>query len=262
VEKADGNSLEANEIKFCKREGIMEKGNKKTNGSKVQIARRLTQVLFAGLLVAGVYMNLRMVLIVFLPASLFFGNFLCGWICPFGALQELMGNIGSKLFKKRYKMPRAAQKYMQYTRYILFAILSIGVLDFILTPLNGYGTFMGLFSDQGMTVLATASAAIMGIYLLLALFFERPFCNYLCTEAAKYGIVSMTRIFSIKRDESSCVSCKKCDKVCPMNIQVSIHDQVRNGQCINCMKCIDACPVEGTLSYGKVKLPIGKNKKK
>jgi polyferredoxin len=82
------------------------------------------------------------------------------------------------------------------------------------------------------------------------------------TEAAKYGVLSMTRIFSIKRDEDSCISCRKCDKACPMNIQVSKHDQVRNGQCINCMKCIETCPVPGTLNYSKVKLPMGKNRSK
>jgi len=46
-----------------------------------------------------------------------------------------------------------------------------------------------------------------------------------------------------------------------MNIGVSIHEQVRNGQCINCFECINACPVEGTLKYTKVKLPIGKKNK-
>lgn len=201
-------------------------------------------------------------LILFLPATLLFGNFFCGWACPFGTLQELMGTIGKKFFKKRYKMPRSIQKYMQYSRYILFGILIIGVLNVVLMPLNGYLTFMQLFSKDMRTAASVVALSIMIVYLLLALIFERPFCNYLCTEAAKYGVLSMTRIFSIKRNESTCINCKKCDKACPMNIQVSAHNHVRNGQCINCLKCIHDCPVEGTLSYSRVKLPIGKNKKK
>ena len=113
-----------------------------------------------------------------------------------------------------------------------------------------------------MTDAASALAlGIMIFYLILSVFFERAFCNYLCTEAAKYGILSMLRIFSIKRDESSCINCKKCDQACPMNIQVSAHDHVRNGQCINCMKCIHVCPVPGTLRYAKVKSPLRKPKK-
>lgn len=232
-----------------------------TNSKKrfIQPARRITQLLFIGLLIAGIYMDLRMVLMLLLPASLLFGNFFCGWACPYGAVQELMGDLGSKIFKKKFKMPIKIQKYLQYLRYILFAILLIGILDFILTPVNGYGTFMKVVSERMTTVASATALSIMIFYLVLSLFFERAFCNYLCTEAAKYGVLSMIRIFSIKRDEDSCISCRKCDKACPMNIQVSKHDQVRNGQCINCMKCIEACPVEGTLSYSKVKLPLGKS---
>ena len=236
------------------------KDDKRKKDNILQLMRNMSQVLFLGLLVAGFYMNIRMVIMVFLPASLIFGNFFCGWACPYGALQELMGDIGKKIFKKRFKMPRSIQKYMQYSRYVLFVIMMLGIIDFIMTPLNGYGTFLGLFLDEVMTGLSGLALGIMVFYLLISLFFERAFCNYLCTESAKYGILSMTRIFSIKRNENSCINCKKCDKACPMNIEVSAHEHVRNGQCINCLKCIQVCPVEGTLGYGKVKFKIMKNK--
>ena len=90
------------------------KDDKRKKDNSLQLMRNMSQVLFLGLLVAGFYMNIRMVIIVFLPASLIFGNFFCGWACPYGALQELMGDIGKKIFKKRFKMPRSIQKYMQY----------------------------------------------------------------------------------------------------------------------------------------------------
>lgn len=73
-------------------------------------------------------MKLRMVLVILLPVSLFMGNFFCGWICPYGAMQEFFGAIGNKIFKKKYKMPRNIQKYLQFSRYILllFSIIGIG----------------------------------------------------------------------------------------------------------------------------------------
>ena len=60
------------------------------------------------------------------------------------------------------------------------------------------------------------------------------------------------RLFSIKRNESNCVNCKKCDKVCPMNIEVSKQHVVQDGQCISCFNCIESCPQKDTLKIGKV----------
>jgi polyferredoxin len=186
------------------------------------------------------------------------GNFFCGWVCPYGAIQDFFGSSGKKIFKKRLKMPVGIQKYLQYTRYALFAISLTGLASLFFEIINGYGAFQGIWMNG--FVMSTA-IIFMGSLLLIAIVFERPFCNYLCGEAVKYGVLSMTRIFSIKRNEDTCISCRKCDKACPMNIQVSTKEQVRNGQCINCFQCISACPVNSTLSFSRVKLPFKRKNK-
>ncbi len=218
----------------------------------IQLYRKLTQILFLALLIIGLYMNVRIVVVLLLPASFIFGNFFCGWVCPYGTVQDLFGKLGKKIFKKQFKMPIGIQKYLQYARYVLMAISMTGIISIFFQIINGYKTFMGVFTSG---IIASAAAIIMISFVIIALFFERPFCNYFCTEGIKFGVFSFTRIFSIKRNKDTCVGCKKCDKACPMNINVSVKDQVRNGQCINCFECISACPVKDTLTYGPVKFP-------
>ena len=108
---------------------------------------------------------------------------------------------------------------------------------------------------QQNSVPQKSNSLIWGIiifYGILSFFVDRPFCNYLCTEGARYGLLGRLRLFSIKRNESSCINCKKCDRICPMNIEVSKENVVQDSQCISCFNCIESCPQKDTLKIKKV----------
>ena len=218
---------------------------------KIQIYRKFAQIVFFVLLVIGVYMNARIGIMFLLPGAFIFGNFFCGWVCPYGTIQELFSKLGKKLFKKQFKMPIGIQKYLQYSKYVLMIISLTGIISIVFDSINGYKTFMSIFSNG---IALSVASVIMISFIVISMFFERPFCNYFCIEGVKFGVFSLTRIFSIKRNEETCVGCKKCDKVCPMNINISVKEQIRNGQCINCFECMSACPVDNTITYGRVKL--------
>ena len=221
---------------------------------RIQHGRLAVQLLIMGLLIAGLYASVvRPALIVIFVLTFLAGNFFCGWICPFGTAQDLLGRLGALFVKRKLKMPYSIQKYAQYFRYILAAalmLLGVGAAAEIF-PINAYRTFLGTISGNEVQAVALA---VVGIFLLSSLFVERAFCNYFCSEGIRYGLASLTRIFTIKRDAASCVNCKRCDRVCPGNIEVSAGLQVRNALCVNCFQCIGACPTEGTLSYGLVSL--------
>ena len=221
------------------------------NMKKLQWLRMSVQLIFLVILIGGLYKFVKPAFVVILPLAFLAGNFFCGWLCPFGTAQEIFGKLGSFFIKKKFKVSPSLQRYLQFSRYILAAIVFAHIVDsFVdLSSINAYKTFMRAMSGN---LAQTAVTFIMGTFLVVALFFERPFCNYFCPEGIKFGLASLTRFFSIKRNSDTCIHCKCCDKACPMNIEVSKGNHVRNAQCINCFKCIAACPKQDTLTYGRV----------
>ena len=221
------------------------------NMQKLQWLRMSVQLIFLVILIGGLYKFVKPAFVVILPLAFLAGNFFCGWLCPFGTAQEIFGKLGSFFIKKKFKVSPSLQRYLQFSRYILAAIVFAHIVDsFVdLSSINAYKTFMRAMSGN---LAQTAATFIMGTFLVVALFFERPFCNYFCPEGIKFGLASLTRFFSIKRNSDTCIHCKCCDKACPMNIEVSKGNHVRNAQCINCFKCMAACPKQDTLTYGRV----------
>ena len=216
--------------------------------SKLQLLRFVVQLVFIVLLIMGLYMKVRILGFILGIVALVMGNFFCGWMCPFGTAQDFFGRVGSLFVKKKYKMPKSIQKYLVFSRYIIVLIILLQLLpknSFLFSEMNAYRNFFKFVHGD---LLSVASVIVLS-FLLISMFFERPFCNYFCTEGVRYGINSLTRVFTIQRSSSKCVNCKKCDQACPMNIQISTKDHVRSAQCINCLECISSCPVKETLKY-------------
>ena len=200
--------------------------------SKVQILRFVVQLIFMASLVfsLGFIPGTKDVSTWLLPTVLLAGVFFCGWVCPFGAAQDWMSKLGRLLHLPQLRIPQAAQRYLQLTRYALYLALTMGV---------------------------TIATGIIIFFLIISLFSDRPFCNYFCTGGARMGLFSVLRIFSIRRNTEKCKQCGHCSRTCPMNIDVAHTDFVRHPNCIGCLRCVSSCP-KGLLKYG---LMPGKEKK-
>lgn len=226
---------------------------------KIQKYRLGIQILCLFLTVMGFFTNFKATTLVIVGVTLFTGTFYCGWVCPYGFIQEVFSKLGKRLGIKKRKMPKNIQRILVFSRYIVFGVVMLIGTDFIFSvmsfdPRVNFGNLL-----LGNTV-KIGAIIVLSLFLMVSLLFERPFCNYLCYEGAKYGLMSSLRFLTIKRNEATCVDCKKCDKACPMNIEVSKCSNIRSTQCINCFQCISSCPVKDTLNYGKIS--INKNQKK
>ena len=144
-------------------------------------------------------------------------------------------------------MPWKVQKYLQCSRYVFLGLMFVGV-TFSFLNARFY------FQDNLIhNMLSWTSGITLGVFLLVSLFFDRPFCNYFCMKGAADGLMSIVRPISISRNNEICIHCHLCDKVCPMNIPVESTNFVRHPNCINCMQCVSKCP-KNCIKYKLMKL--------
>jgi polyferredoxin len=185
--------------------------------------------------------------------AILFGPVFCGWVCPFGSIQEWMGGIGRKLFKKRrynHFIPYKLDRYLRYLRYavlawVLYMTAVTGKLIFA-----DYDPYFALFNFWTSEV-AVLGLVILGLTLLGSLIVERPWCKYACPYGAVLGLSNLLRLFKIRRTASTCKLDGACDIYCPMNIKVSSMQVVRDPQCISCLECTSEarCPAAGTVEF-------------
>lgn len=206
------------------------------NRQHIQVMRFCVQLIFMSGLVLSFMPRYNPVGKYLFFTILLCGVFFCGWVCPFGALQDWLSKLALMLKLPRYRVPLRWQKYLQLSRYIWYVLGTAGISYAILNARSAFNH--GLFGGT----LTMAAGLVLGAFVVTSLFIDRPFCNYFCTKGAYYGLLSVLRPFGIARDETSCIHCHLCDKKCPMNIRVENTSFVRHPNCINCMTCVSVCP--------------------
>lgn len=194
------------------------------------------------------------------------GRIVCGFLCPFGLLQDLIYKIPvPKAWRKRKLLP--GDRVLKWLKYILLALLCI-LLPLVAVDVVGQGkpwfcayvcpsgTFLGgiplVAANEGLQAalgwLWNWKLALLIAIALLSLFFYRPFCRYLCPLGAIYGCFNPIAFLRYQKDADACIQCGKCKRVCPFDLDPS--QTPNHMECVRCGRCLDACPTDALSMMG------------
>ena len=191
---------------------------------------------------------------VLLLFSLLLGRVICGFLCPFGLLQELLHKIPTK---KLQKSPLT--RMLSRLKYAVLLIFVLGIpawFAFRRLPLPGFCKFIcpaGTLEGAVLLLLHPANGALramtgglfwwkcslMLLILTGSVFLFRCFCRFLCPLGALYGLMARLALLGVKLDESRCIDCGACLRRCPMDIR-----RVGDSECVHCGGCMEVCPVQ------------------
>lgn len=185
-----------------------------------------------------------------------FGRFACGFLCPFGLLQELLHKI--PVPGKCKNLP--GHRHLIKLKYIVLASFVVA-LPLLAVDIAGQGqpwfckwlcpsgTVSGWLQMLIEPELRSQANLLFGwksllcaAILLLSAFVQRPFCKYLCPLGAAYGMVQKYALLRVRCNDGSCMHCGKCQNACPMGVDPSTAPG--SAECIQCRACIDICPTK------------------
>jgi polyferredoxin len=216
----------------------------------------------------------------FFLVSVFLGRSLCGWLCPFGFIQDIIGFLK----KKKLDISLRTHDWMIKIKYLIFfgvIIISVSLaITLIFGSGEGFKEALGIFAYGPLNALSPADTlfalipngiynliqngfgsfisgilairpllwirlVILGAVIIFAAFVTRSWCKYFCPHGAILAFLNKFSFLGLQRDPLRCTKagCNDCVTVCPMNVPILElpWKKFTHPECIYCLKCADAC---------------------
>jgi len=174
------------------------------------------------------------------------GRMSCGWLCPFGWVQDLLYRVPWPRTKLRVNTRRYG-----WVKYVVLVVLFLVIPFVTLEPwfckLCPAGTL-----EAGLPWLAISpplralvgglfwlKLGLLAVFVVAAMALSRPFCRFACPLGAMYGLTNRWSRVRVEADRTGCRSCGKCSETCPMGLEPP--RDANSSDCIRCKECL-SCP--------------------
>ncbi len=186
------------------------------------------------------------------------GRMTCGWLCPFGFLQDMMKRISGR----RVRLPRWLGKLKYVSLAILALLLPLFLGEMWFSKLCPAGGIEGAIpwtlggrgpdSAAGFDVVSLIGPmfwikmVILGAFLVGMVFIKRPFCRTMCPLGAIFSLFNKASLVRLHVDRRACNDCGLCERMCPVDLRP--HLEIDSPECIKCLECTK-CP-KGAIGVG------------
>ena len=189
------------------------------------------------------------------------GRGVCGFLCPFGLIQELLYRLPSP---KLPKSPLTRRLSLLKYGFLILPVLALPLGAFFV---YGFGEpFFCKFLcpagtlEAGLPLVLFNAAfreltgglfllklVLLAVFAVSSVFIFRPFCRFICPLGAVYSLFNRFALFGMAIEEKNCSHCGKCAVVCKMDTRRAL-----DRECIRCGECIGICPA-GVLSRRRIR---------
>jgi ferredoxin/Na+-translocating ferredoxin:NAD+ oxidoreductase RnfG subunit len=187
-----------------------------------------------------------------LVTSLIWGRVYCGYLCPFGAVTELLNAVSPV----KLRMPEAIHRRLVYAKYVVFAVAVI----LVYAAIKGVTTGSYFFDVEPFSALFLGASDVvalgfLGVVLVSSALFSRFYCSYICPAGAGLSILGRLRVQEIRR-WPECEGCRVCERGCPTG--AISRGRISPFECMNCRKCetnflnAKICPHYATARIGGI----------
>ena len=173
------------------------------------------------------------------------GRTWCGWVCPFGTVQDLIMRI-----RRRGNVvnppPVPWMKYLSLVGILIAAWITVDAVFCKVCPSGSlFAAIPHRFASPEFDfgTFFYVHLITLAVAIVLFVIIGRFWCRYLCPLGAIFGLFNRVSIVKIKLNREICDNCEQCLQVCPSNLS-RVDDVGNSTDCIQCGKCVDECPSE------------------
>lgn len=186
-----------------------------------------------------------------LVGTLLAGAAFCGWVCPFGSLQDGLTWLRKKMHLPELRVPAKIDRWLRYGRYAILALILVKTITTVKLWFSGYDPYRTIFGLGWVFEFNLAEqwpAYLIALLVLVVSFWvPRAWCKYACPLGGALSILGHFSILRIRRSAASCKNCAICETSCPVGIAVASASPRLSTNCIGCLDCVQACPRSGAL---------------